>query len=327
MKSTVFGAVIGALVAGAAGVAGAQTHGSSDKNKLSVNVNDLTVIHACVDRERGTIRLVDRPAACHPRREFYISWNRTGTGTGVPGPAGPQGPAGPTGATGPAGPAGATGPAGPAGAQGPAGPAGAQGPAGPAGAPGPAGPQGPQGETGAQGPQGDQGIQGVPGEQGIQGPQGEQGIQGPQGEQGIQGLQGEQGPPGASGGSIFAGSITLPDLSVSVTTNCTANMQHSAAYGDPVDLGPGYYRAVLVGNASLRYANGGTTELAIQLQGPTGAPITEFLKSVASDGVSENAFRYVYMDAPGQLLVWSRVSTSCGGATLSGALAFERVGD
>jgi len=61
------------------------------------------------------------------------------SGTGQPGPVGPQGP------TGPQGVSGSTGPAGPQGPAGVTGPQGSQGPAGPQGAQGPAGPQGPIG--------------------------------------------------------------------------------------------------------------------------------------------------------------------------------------
>src|SRR5688572_4191407 len=129
MKPTVFTAVIAALVAGTASVAEAQGN-SSTKKIAAVTANELTVIYACVDRERGAMRFVEDPYACHPSREFHISW---GGSQGSGGPAGPQGPAGPAGPVGPAGPAGATGPAGP---QGPAGSAGPTGETGAAGAPG-----------------------------------------------------------------------------------------------------------------------------------------------------------------------------------------------
>src|SRR5688572_29949635 len=156
MKPTVFTAVIAALVAGTASVAEAQGN-SSTKKIAAVTANELTVIYACVDRERGAMRFVGDPTACHPSREFPISW---GGSQGSAGPAGPQGPAGP------AGPTGETGAAGAPGAQ------------------GPAGPQGATGATGAQGQQGEQGLQGPQGEQGPAGPQGLQGVQGPAGPAG-----------------------------------------------------------------------------------------------------------------------------------------------
>ena len=95
MKSTVFGAVIGALVAGAASVAEAQ--GNSGAKKIAAaNADELATIYACVDRERGAMRFVEHPSACHPTREFFISWNAAGgSGTGSQGPAGPAGPQGP----------------------------------------------------------------------------------------------------------------------------------------------------------------------------------------------------------------------------------------
>jgi hypothetical protein len=118
------------------------------------------------------------------------------SGSSIPGPAGPQGPAGNDGATGPQGPQGAqglTGPQGPVGATGPQGLTGPQGPAGNDGATGPQGPQGAQGLTGAAGPQGPAGATGA------QGPQGPQGLTGPQGPAGNDGATGPQGPQGPAG--------------------------------------------------------------------------------------------------------------------------------
>jgi hypothetical protein len=96
------------------------------------------IIHACVLRTTGALRIIDANKSCSPN-ERAIQWDQIG-------PAGPAGPAGPTGLAGPAGPAGPTGPVGPTGLAGPAGPAGPGGPAGPAG---PAGPEGPKGDPGS----------------------------------------------------------------------------------------------------------------------------------------------------------------------------------
>ena len=60
----------------------------------------------------------------------WLVVDTSATGTPVPGPTGPAGPAGQTGPAGPAGPPGQTGPAGPAGPPGQRGPAGAPGPSG-----------------------------------------------------------------------------------------------------------------------------------------------------------------------------------------------------
>lgn len=79
-----------------------------------------SVIHACVQRKSGEVRIVGPNWVCR-RAEAAIQWNTTG-------PRGPQGPAGP------------------------------MGPAGPAGPPGPQGPAGPAGPAGLQGPQGDPGL-------------------------------------------------------------------------------------------------------------------------------------------------------------------------
>jgi hypothetical protein len=312
MKSTVFTVAIVGLVAVAPRVADAQGRSNANNSKVSAAVvGELSAVYACVDQERGTMRFLVPPDVCHPTREFMISWSATGTGPqGPAGPAGPQGPAGPVG---PAGPAGAAGATGATGATGPAGPVGPAGPAGPTGATGAAGPAGPQGATGATGQQGPQG------EQGLQGPQGEQGPAGPQG------LQGIQGPPGPSGGNVFAGSSTLPDLSVQATA-CPAS-QDSMNYGDSVNLGPGYYRAVFVGSTTLGHSGAGTSELAIYIWTSHGFSVTDYNKTTSSGGVSERTFQYFRMDAPDQLLVFARVATSCGTAAMSGAVAFERVGD
>jgi hypothetical protein len=91
---------------------------------------ETDVIHACVNRLTGIVRLTTGLGFCLPG-EAAVSWNR-------------EGPAGDDGAPGPAGP---VGPPGSVGAQGPAGPAGPQGPSGMDGQPGAIGPQGPPGPT------------------------------------------------------------------------------------------------------------------------------------------------------------------------------------
>jgi hypothetical protein len=90
-----------------------------------------------------------------------------------------------------------------------------------------------------------------------------------------------------------------------------------------IDLAPGYYRPVFIGSSSV----GGTSEIVIHLWTATGLPITDFSKTTSTYGVSEHSFEYVYMSEPGQVQVFARASTSCGYASLSGAIAFERVAD
>jgi hypothetical protein len=85
------------------------------------------VIHACVKKKTGLVRIVAASATCRPG-ESAMAWNAQGARgpsgvAGTPGPQGPAGPAGATGLKGDAGGQGAAGPAGPAGPQGPAGPA------------------------------------------------------------------------------------------------------------------------------------------------------------------------------------------------------------
>jgi hypothetical protein len=87
------------------------------------------VIHACVKKNTGLVRIVGAAAKCR-RGESSVTWNAQGArgAAGAPGTAGPQGPAGAAGTAGSKGAAGAVGPAGPAGPPGPAGPAGPAGP-------------------------------------------------------------------------------------------------------------------------------------------------------------------------------------------------------
>jgi hypothetical protein len=111
--------------------------------------------------------------------------------------------------------------------------------------------------------------------------------------------------------------------------NCPST-QDAMGYGNdgvPIDLGPGYYRPVFVGSADLGHANGGLSEIVIHLWTANGFPVTDYSKVVSSSGVSERSFQYVYMSQAGQLQAFARTSTSCGSATLSGVLAFERVSD
>jgi hypothetical protein len=140
MKRFVLGAVVGLALAG--GVAYASIPDSGG------------VIHACMLKNIGTIRLID-PAfgqKCNATFETAVDWNQKGargptgpSGTGARGPTGPKGDAGTNGS------GGATGTRGPTGADGAKGASGTRGPSGPAG---PSGADGPKGTTGARGPTG-----------------------------------------------------------------------------------------------------------------------------------------------------------------------------
>lgn len=135
---------IGLIVLGVAALAGV-VYAAGDP--------DVEIIHACIHRWGGWIRIVSSADDCRWYEE-PLDW---GSGGGEPGPPGPEGPPGP---------------------------AGPQGEQGLQGEPGPQGEQGLQGEQGQQGPQGEQGSQGDTGPQGEMGPQGLQGLEGPQGPQG-----------------------------------------------------------------------------------------------------------------------------------------------
>lgn len=82
-----------------------------------------SVIHVCVNKSKGTVRIVASATACDAKTETALTWNSKGP-EGPAGPEGLKGPRGATGATGLAGPRGATG------ATGAAGSTGAQGPGG-----------------------------------------------------------------------------------------------------------------------------------------------------------------------------------------------------
>jgi hypothetical protein len=89
------------------------------------------VIHACVSKHVGLVRIVKASEKCLPF-ERMVQWNQSGP-PGEPGPAGPQGAPGPAGPQGEQGAAGQAGPAGSAGPQGEPGLPGPEGPPGPAG--------------------------------------------------------------------------------------------------------------------------------------------------------------------------------------------------
>jgi type VI secretion system secreted protein Hcp len=81
-----------------------------------------TNYYACVNKNSGTIKMVEENTSCSNSEEKII-WNQVGPkgDTGDTGPAGPQGPKGDVGATGPQGSKGDTGETGPQGPQGPPG--------------------------------------------------------------------------------------------------------------------------------------------------------------------------------------------------------------
>jgi hypothetical protein len=78
------------------------------------------VIHACMLKNLGTIRLIDTATGqkCSATFETVVDWNERGQ-QGLPGATGPAGPQGPKGDKGDEGPQGPEGPAGPAGQPGP----------------------------------------------------------------------------------------------------------------------------------------------------------------------------------------------------------------
>lgn len=100
------------------------------------------------------------------------------------------------------------------------------------------------------------------------------------------------------------------------------------AFGQPVLLSPGYYRAVLDGTTVTGRGTGGMSEIAIHVWTSMGFTLTELLKTVSGNGVSERSLGYFRLLEADQLMVFARVSANCGNASLSSSkLGFERVGD
>jgi hypothetical protein len=98
-------------------------------------------------------------------------------------------------------------------------------------------------------------------------------------------------------------------------------------FGGSVNLAPGYYRPVFTGATAIGHAAGGWAELAIYIWTSSGASVTDYDKSVSASGVSERTFQYFRINEPSQLMSFAYVSTTCGNASISGALTFERVSD
>jgi hypothetical protein len=99
------------------------------------------------------------------------------------------------------------------------------------------------------------------------------------------------------------------------------------AYGSSVPLTPGYYRAVLDGTTGIGRGTSGTSEVAIDVWTSGGLGLTAYLKSLSSNGSSERSLGYFRLTVSDQPYVFARVSTTCGNASLSGKVGFERVGD
>jgi len=66
---------------------------------LRADAGDPTLVHACVLRKTGGVRIVGQPSACDLRKEDPVRWSVVGpeSPTGSPGPRGPVVPAGPPG--------------------------------------------------------------------------------------------------------------------------------------------------------------------------------------------------------------------------------------
>ena len=145
-------------IAGATAIAGLAFAGSVAFSGASASM----VINACVHKQNGNVRIVDRADQC-TTQESFVSWNV-------------QGPKGDTGAVGP------------------------RGDVGPQGEQGIQGIQGLQGEMGLEGPPGPQGEQGLPGERGADGLPGAKGATGATGQQGPPGQPGPAGTSATSFG-------------------------------------------------------------------------------------------------------------------------------
>jgi hypothetical protein len=192
---------------------------------------------------------------------------------------------------------------------------------------GPPGPQGPAGADGAAGATGPQGPAGAQGPQGAEGPQGPAGTNGLDGAQGIQGPEGPQGPPGPTMPSLV-GEVAAAPVSLE-QTNCSLPFNQAIANGGYVVLGPGTYRPVFSGTTTVGHpASGGDSIAEVQVRDAiSGGFYTEYLKVFSNDVAQETQFRYLRLTAAQTYVgVRSRVGTSCGSASISGSVYFEKVG-
>lgn len=192
------------------------------------------------------------------------------------------------------------------------------------GPPGPQGPAGAAGATGATGPQGPTGAQGPQGPEGPRGPAGTNGLDGAQGIQGPEGLPGPPGPAMPSlAGVLVAQSLSLQEI------NCPAGWNQALMPSNYIILGPGTYRPVFSGTAAVGHPPSGGDSLAeLQVRDAIGGGLyTEYVKAFSNDVEQERQFGYVRLTAAQTYInVRSRVGTSCGSASISGSVYFEKVG-
>jgi hypothetical protein len=126
----------------------------------------------------------------------------------------------------------------------------------------------------------------------------------------------------------LAGAVVAQSLSMAQTT-CTAPFNQVMLAGNYLVLGPGTYRPVFSGTATVGHPpSGGNSLVELQVRDAvTGGFYTEYLKIFSNDVAQDTQFGYIRLTEPQTYVnVRSRVGTSCGSASIAGTVYFEKVG-
>jgi hypothetical protein len=125
----------------------------------------------------------------------------------------------------------------------------------------------------------------------------------------------------------LAGVVPAPSLSVQ-QTNCSLPYNQVALAGNYVVLGPGTYRPVFAGTATVGHpAAGGSAIAELRVRDALNLQFySEFIKSSNGDVDQLTTFDYFKLTMPQTYVnVRSRVGASCGTASISGSVYFEKV--
>jgi hypothetical protein len=125
----------------------------------------------------------------------------------------------------------------------------------------------------------------------------------------------------------LVGVVAAQSLSVQ-QANCALPYNQSVMASNYIVLGPGTYRPVFAGTASVGHpAAGGSAIAELQVRDAvSGGFYSEFIKSSDGDVDQQTTFNYIRLTTPQTYVnVRSRVGTSCGSASISGSVYFEKV--
>jgi hypothetical protein len=121
--------------------------------------------------------------------------------------------------------------------------------------------------------------------------------------------------------------VVAPSLSLE-QANCDLPFNQALHTSNYIVVGPGTYRPVFSGTATVgRAASAGNSLAELQVRdGLTGGSYTEYRRALSNDGEQETQFGYIRLTAAQTYItVRSRVGTSCGSASISGSVYFEKV--